>query len=1115
MPYTPPGTLTAADRNLSSERNHHRSRSFTDEKGPGAFAPLAIPRRNARPGIPKLTMPGGPPSASFSISTAASSASVSTPPAVTKSPKFELHAGSSEDSEEEDEAADAATAAIHNPLASKIMSHGTSSPTVHGHSAPLSRPVPFPSLSITASSPMQRSVSSPQIASPSAEQPSPSIYRSPYSSLRAEPSTRDKFPLKPALKSNHSSPHLPSLAHQRALTQSAPSTPNIPKTAWAMTPSDGGSAPGSPGSTYSVPQTPKSVHFASEKSVLESVVVFSKGARPRSLSNPGGYDTETETEGYDSTAGSGRYPFPAMPKNEVVPLLDEAASSEVPMKRALGSNGYGVSDERHYVYLETIMLPGTRPPTLRGSILVRNVAFQKRVAVRFTLDDWQTISEVSCNYSASLPNIPPPFSSSGSSFAPGHSRSATVSGIPSSASSGHLPISNGKAESWDRFTFTIKLEDVERTLPNKRMFLVVRYQVPSQWGWETGGEWWDNNADKNYEFAFKIGKKATANSGTSEEGGPSALVARGLASMNRGHDDSPVTRTQSLPPLPPPGPVRSAPSPLSLSPNNSVLGLGGLGKAKPVLEPLVSSGPKLRAGRGPTFAHTGSPRGSPPGSPVGRNSPTRAATNYTPPLPGSVPGITHGITSPNLAGLDRPAAPPAPKPVVAAEPAPAPAPAPPAPTAQVPKPQGLTISTANLSPTTTVGKKRGLSLSNYVSPTMVKSPSSHSNSNSMQNLASLMGGDGGENAYTNSKPTLPYVYTPPSTIGRKDSQNGPLTPGSLRMVGGMPATIIDENGSAPVERVPSWDIPLNGFWNALGEQKSTEHQKKASDSEDSSSSEDQVGLPTPPESSADSTLSTPDLERSPEAESVSFDDEKRKESEGDRDTPTPTLVSSAPVSTSTVPFPRSSPTGSPRSSDGGNTVRHVSPELPTPQSSDAESRPPTLSSLGRRTSLQTGQTMRLDLPQRPKFDLPPAEELSPTNHVRRASPSASSSSSSGSDSGSASKSGLAMKSGKSKKRRDQPDATPVPQFGLGLNMGASPASGNGPPPEFLAKYCFFVSSPGVSPPTTTSPANSSAVTSPSAGSFGTGVDTPRASSPGLASTAAWWGYSSNAVPERA
>ncbi|KAG8901113.1 hypothetical protein FRC00_008985, partial [Tulasnella sp. 408] len=680
------------------------------------------------------------------------------------------------------------------------------------------------------------------------------------------------------------------------------------------------------------------------------------------------------------------------------------------------------------------------------------------------------------------------------------------------------------SETWDRFTFTIKLEDVERTLPNKRMFLVVKYQVPSQWGFENGGEWWDNNSNKNYEFGFKMGKKATANSAV-EEGGPSALAARMSASLNRGHDTSPVTRTQSLPPLPPPGPVRATPSPLSISPNNSVLGLGGLGKVKPVLPPIVSGGPKLRAGRGPTFTDVPSPRGSPPGSPVGRSSPTRS-TNYTPPLPGSVPGITHGITSPNLAGLERPAPPPAPKPV-AAEPAPAPAPAPaptpapPQPVAQPPKPQALTISTANLSPTGTVGKKRGLSLSNYVSPTMVKSPSSMSiNNTSMQNMNTLMGsgGDGGENAYAHGKQQpLPYVYTPPSTIGRKDSQNGPLTPGSLRLVGGMPATIIDENGSAaPVERVPSWDIPLNGFWNALGQQKPiVDHQKKASDSEDSSSGEDQTGLPTPPESSADSTLSTPDLERSPEAESVSFDDEKRKDVGSDRDTPTPTLVSTArpaEADLSTVPFPRSSPAGSPRSSDGGNTVRHASPELPTPQSSDVEVKPPSLSNLGRRTSLQTGQTMRLDLPQRPKFDIPPAEELSPTPIGRRPSPSASSSS--GSENGSPTKTGLTMKSGKSKRRRDQPDTTPVPQFGLGLNMGAAPASGNGPPPEFLAKYCFFVSSPGVSPPTSISPATSSAVASPSAG-FGTGVDTPRASSPGLSNTSTWWGYSASAVPELA
>ncbi|KAG8986611.1 hypothetical protein FRB90_003884, partial [Tulasnella sp. 427] len=816
MPYTPPGSLTAADRNLSSERNHHRSRSFTDEKGPGAFAPLSgVPRRNARPGIPKLTMPGGPPPSSSS--TATTSASVATPPPVVKSPKFELHTGSSEDSEEDEEEA-AAAAVIHNPLASKVISHGTSSPTVHGHADPLPRSIPFPSvrsspgLMITAPSPggIQRIHSSPQIASPSTDQPSPSIYRSPYSSLRGEPNTREKVPLKPALKSNHSSPHLPSLAHQRALTQSAPSTPNLQMTAWA---SSGASTPVSPGSNY-----------------------------------------------------------------------------------------------------------------------------------------------LSCNYSASLPNIPPPFSSSSSPFTPGHSRSATISGLPTSGSSSHLPISNGKAESWDRFTFTIKLEDVERTLPNKRMFLVVKYQVPSQWGWESGGEWWDNNNGKNYEFGFKMDRKATINSSPLAEGGPSALAARTSASVIRGHEDLPAARTQSLPPLPPPGPVRATASPLTVSPVNSVLGLS---KIKPSLPPIVSSGPKLRAGRGPTFTDVPSPRGSPPGSPVTRNSPTRS-TNYTSPLPGTVPGITHGVTSPSLAGLERPI----PQPVAEITPTTTPAPTStvPAPVAQPPKLQGLTISTVDLSPTGTVGKKRGLSLSNYVSPTMVKSPSSMSiNNATMQNLASLMGkgGDGGENAYANSKPSPPYVYTPPSSIGRKDSQNGPLTPGSLRMVGGMPATIIDENGSAPVERVPSWDIPLNGFWSALGQQKPID-KKAANDSDDSSSSEDQIALPTPPESSGDSTLSTPDLERSPEAENVTFDEESRRDTEADRDTPTPTLVSSTSAGpVSTVPFPRSSPNGSPRSSDGGNTVRHASPELPTPQYSDAESKPPSLSNLGRRTSLQTGQTMRL------------------------------------------------------------------------------------------------------------------------------------------------------------
>ncbi|KAG8901115.1 hypothetical protein FRC00_008987 [Tulasnella sp. 408] len=153
------------------------------------------------------------------------------------------------------------------------------------------------------------------------------------------------------------------------------------------------------------------------------------------------------------------------------------------------------------------------------------------------------------------------------------------------------------------------LDDFEWTLPNKPMFLVVKYRLPSQ---------------RDYEFGFKMDKKTTANPGAVEESDPSAVVARML--VNRGQDTSPVIRTKSLPPLPPPGPVRVNPSPLLTSPNNSVLGLVGLGKVKPVLPPIVSPGPKLRSGRGPTFTDAPSPRGSPPGYPVGRTSPTRSTT---------------------------------------------------------------------------------------------------------------------------------------------------------------------------------------------------------------------------------------------------------------------------------------------------------------------------------------------------------------------------------------------------------------------------------------------------------------------------------------------------------
>ncbi|KAG9043688.1 hypothetical protein FS837_009239 [Tulasnella sp. UAMH 9824] len=172
--------------------------------------------------------------------------------------------------------------------------------------------------------------------------------------------------------------------------------------------------------------------------------------------------------------------------------------------------------------------------------------------------------------------------------------------------------------------------------------------------------------------------------------------------------------------------------------------------------------------RGPSVAldvdtDVSSPRGSPPDSLFRRSNPT-CSTNYNPPFPGSVPSIITAPPAPSWLVPNAPLPPlpssEAPKPVAAeSAPAPAPAPAPPNPSLSRPSPQSLTISTGNLSPTCIVRKKRGLSLSNYVSLAMVKSPSSMSinNTNSMQNMSSLTGsgGDG-------PRPPTPTVSDLPS-----------------------------------------------------------------------------------------------------------------------------------------------------------------------------------------------------------------------------------------------------------------------------------------------------------------------------------------------------------------
>lgn len=271
-------------------------------------------------------------------------------------------------------------------------------------------------------------------------------------------------PLKSSLKSSSSSPHIPQITHLRA--QSAPSTPNVNK----------------------------NVHFAESDDGLESVRVYKLTGKPANISRPAGEETETETEAEPSA-----FPFPQsvgpspLAAQSLLPLIDSDQSTPLPNSSNSNAN----------IYIESLSLPRSRPAALYGSVLVRNVAFEKHVALRFTLDDWQTTSEVSCKHVGSLSHLPPPFP-----------RSRTVGdaiGRLANADSGSSELK------WDRFSFVIHLELYEQKLVEHTIVFVGRYTCPGV------GEWWDNNDGKNYRVSFKRPPSSSAPSQNKSFTAPSTM----------------------------------------------------------------------------------------------------------------------------------------------------------------------------------------------------------------------------------------------------------------------------------------------------------------------------------------------------------------------------------------------------------------------------------------------------------------------------------------------------------------------------------------------------------------------------------------------------------------
>ncbi|KAF8314420.1 hypothetical protein DL93DRAFT_2097186 [Clavulina sp. PMI_390] len=170
---------------------------------------------------------------------------------------------------------------------------------------------------------------------------------------------------------------------------------------------------------------------------------------------------------------------------------------------------------------------GTGDEVFKGTILVENVSFGKSVHVRFTLDEWQTTSEVGATYVDSLPVQ--------AALAP-HSRSRSEPYLSRSRSRSPSPHGNREAKrprQWDRFAFSINLSSV-RHLHTRRLFLVVRYN-PQSWG--PHAEFWDNNDGKNYCFVFERVKRNPTSMSAVSVPTTSSAVVRPSADADDDDDD--------------------------------------------------------------------------------------------------------------------------------------------------------------------------------------------------------------------------------------------------------------------------------------------------------------------------------------------------------------------------------------------------------------------------------------------------------------------------------------------------------------------------------------------------------------------------------------------------
>ncbi|KAI6011582.1 carbohydrate-binding module family 21 protein [Pisolithus marmoratus] len=188
-------------------------------------------------------------------------------------------------------------------------------------------------------------------------------------------------------------------------------------------------------SAKSAPATPtptKAVHFDSK---LEHVKLFLAEQKPLAVSRDGSPNSDTSgTDDFSSFA------FGSPPK----------AQKQVKMSIR---NMPPTPRTNEDVALQELTLLEDQH-TLLGKVRVRNIAYEKWLAARFTTDWWQTTSEVAARYEKSVDN-----------------------------------------GAFDIFAFFIRLHDIWNRIEDKSLFVALRYVAG-------GKECWDNNGGQNYHVKF-------------------------------------------------------------------------------------------------------------------------------------------------------------------------------------------------------------------------------------------------------------------------------------------------------------------------------------------------------------------------------------------------------------------------------------------------------------------------------------------------------------------------------------------------------------------------------------------------------------------------------------